>query len=86
MAREIGSILFQLPTRELSVYTFQVPFQWQNCCQEWTTLWYCAEGSSFQPPKQRSGQNAQHREKETLEEQVRKTFAELLPKNQIDAN
>ena len=30
--------LFQLPTRGLSVYTFQVPLQWQNCCQEWTTL------------------------------------------------
>ena len=35
---EIGYILFQLPTRGLSVYTFQVPLHWQNCCQEWTTL------------------------------------------------
>ena len=30
--------LFQLPTRGLSVYTFQVRLQWQNCCREWTTL------------------------------------------------
>ena len=26
--------LFQLPTRGLSVYIFQVPLQWQNCCQK----------------------------------------------------
>ena len=36
---KIGCILFQLPTRGLSVYTFQVPIQWQISCQEWTTLW-----------------------------------------------
>ena len=38
VAREIGRTLFQLPTRGLSKYTFQVPIQWQNCCQEWATL------------------------------------------------
>ena len=45
-----------------------------------------AEGRSFQAAKQRSGENAQHREKETLEEKVQKTFVELLPKDRIDAN
>ena len=44
------------------------------------------EGSSFQPAKERSGQNAQHRAKETLEEKVPKTFVELFPEDQIDAN
>ena len=34
----------------------------------------------------RGGQNAQHREKEALEEKVQKTFVELLPKRHIDAN
>ena len=69
---KIECILFQLTTRGLPVYTFQVPHQWQSCCQEWTTLWTSAEGSSFQPPNQRSGQITQHREKETLEEKVKK--------------
>ena len=45
-----------------------------------------AEGSSFQPPKQRSQQTAQHREKETLEEKVQKTSVELLAIDQFDAN
>ena len=35
---EIGHILFQLPTRGLFVNIFQVPLQWLNCCQGWTTL------------------------------------------------
>ena len=38
VATETGCILFQLPTRGLLVYTFQVPLQWQNCSQEETTL------------------------------------------------
>ena len=46
---------------------------------------FFSEGSSFQPAKQRSGQIAQHRKKETLEEKVPKTFVELRPKDQIDA-
>ena len=33
-----------------------------------------------------SGQNAQHREKETLEEKLQETFVELPPKDQIGAN
>ena len=40
-------------------------------------------GSSFQPGKQRSGQNAQHREKENLEEKVQKTFVDLLPNTKL---
>ena len=56
-----------------------------NCCQEWTNPWYYAGGNSFQPPIRRSGQNAQHREKETLEVKLQKTFVELLPKK-IDGN
>ena len=38
VATKIGCNLLQLPTRGLSVYTFQVPIQWQNFCQEWTTI------------------------------------------------
>ena len=45
-----------------------------------------AEGSSIQPAMPKSGQNAQHREKDNLEEKVQKTFVELLPKDQIYAN
>ena len=45
-----------------------------------------AEGSSFEPAKQRSGQNAQHLEEETFEEKVQKTFVKRLPKDQNDAN
>ena len=30
-------ILFQLPTRGLSLYVFQVLIQWQNFCLEWKT-------------------------------------------------
>ena len=33
-----------------------------------------------------SGQNAQHREKETLEEKLQETSVELPPKDQIDEN
>ena len=33
-----------------------------------------------------SGQNAQHHEKESIEEKVQQTFVELLPKDQIDGN
>ena len=40
----------------------------------------------LQPSKQRSGQSAQHREKETFEAKVPETFVEHLPKDQIDAN
>ena len=40
-----------------------------------------ADGTSFQPPKQRGGQNVQQREKETPEEKAQKTFVEILPKN-----
>ena len=36
---QIGCSLFQLSTRGLSVYTFQVPLQWHKWCQKWTTLW-----------------------------------------------
>ena len=46
---------------------FKYPIQWQNCCREWANHW-CEEGGSFQPPKQRSGQNAQLREIKTLGE------------------
>ena len=35
--------------------------------------------------KHMTGQNAQHREKETLEEKVQETFVELLPRDQIEA-
>ena len=56
----------------MSVNTFQVPLQWQSCCQERKIFRKCAEVSSFQPRKRRSGQNAQYREKETLEEKVKK--------------
>ena len=53
----------------------------ENCYQDWTVLWFFTEGSSFQPAKQRSGEKAEHREKETLEEKVQNTFVELLPKD-----
>ena len=33
-----------------------------------------------------SGDNAQHRKKETLEEKIQKTLIELLPKDKINAN
>ena len=36
VAKKTGYIPFQLQTRRLSVYTFQLPIQWQNDCQEWT--------------------------------------------------
>ena len=65
-AIETGCILFQLPTHGLTVNTFQVSIQWQNCCQEWINFSNCAVGRSFQPPKQRTGHNAQHREKSFL--------------------
>ena len=35
---------------------------------------------SYQPPKQRSGENAKYSEKGTFEEKLRKTIVELLPK------
>ena len=43
-------------------------------------------GQLISTSKRRSGQNAQHREKETFEEKVQKTFVELLPKDEVDAN
>ena len=37
------------------------------------------EDSSFQPAKQRNGQNAQHRKKETLEEKYKKHLLSSFP-------
>ena len=42
-----GLILVQLATRGFSVYKVEVSILWQNCCHEWTTLWYSAEAISF---------------------------------------
>ena len=64
--------LFQLSAHGMSVCTFQVLIQCLYCCQEWTILWYCTQSRSFQPPKQRSGQIAQHREKKRLQKKFQK--------------
>ena len=73
--------MHSVSTPGLSVYRFQIPIQWQTCCQKLTTLGYFAESTSFQKPKQRSGKKAQHLEKKTPEEKLQKTFVELLPKD-----
>ena len=44
---EIGGILFQLPTRGLSVYTFQVPTQFQNC-KVFIAMFYLSLASTAQ--------------------------------------
>ena len=62
-----------LPTRGLCVYVFKIRFFLQSC-QEWTILRICTGCGSFQLQKQRGGQKAQHREKETLEEKVQNSF------------
>ena len=52
------------------LYTLFKYHFWGKIAVKSGQLWHFAEGSSFQPGKQRCGQNAQHREKETLEEKI----------------
>ena len=43
-------------------------------------------GQFISTSKKEERKNAQHREKETLEEKVQETFVEFLPKDQTNAN
>ena len=47
LVAKTGCFLLWLPRRGLTIYNSQVSIQWQNCGQEWTSVWCLVESSLF---------------------------------------